>query len=215
MRYASVWMSFLIILADLASLYLAGLAAFHLRISMGGILQPGLYLPFLGLPLIFVMVFAWRGLYRNVGLGAVDEMRRLLVTNTLLFVILSGLPFLVKSPPVFSRLMFAFAWLLTSVALPFIRMGLRYLMVSLNLWGAPAIVIFSKEISLYRHEMQSAWKNQMVRGLKPLLFLQQDATIPHQAIQRMIAAYRIKFALVFYQNLNEIEALRKKYKNNC
>ena len=214
LRYASVWMSLLMIFSDLASLYLAGLAAYHLRVSMGGIPDPQLYLPFLGLPLIFVIVYAWRSLYRTVGLGAVDEMRRLLVTNTLLFVVLSSLPFLVKSPPVFSRLMFAFAWLLTSVTLPFMRMGLRYLLVSLNLWGAPAIVIFSKELSLSRHEMETTWANQMVRGLKPLLFLQQDATLPYQTIQRMITAYRIKFALVFYQNVNEIETLRKKYKND-
>lgn len=214
LRYASYWMSLILGLTDLASLYLAGLAAFYFRVSMGVTLNPQLYQPFLVLPIVFVFVFAWRGLYRTVGLGAVDEMRRLLVANALIFVILSSLPFLVKSPPVFSRLMFFFAWFLTILLLPFMRMGVRHLLTRGKLWGAPAVVVFSDKISLSQLEMQTIWQNQFVRGLKPLLFFQQSATSRNFPIHQIQSDYRIKFCVIFYQDLNEVESLRKKYKSN-
>jgi Undecaprenyl-phosphate galactose phosphotransferase WbaP len=141
-QHARGWMTLSLAVSDLLSLSLAVALAVLLRMSLGDFLQsPENYIhnaPFL---LIFLLMYTLRGLYPAVGLSPVEEFRRLIVTTSTVFLMVTAFTFWVRTAGIYSRLVFAFAWIF---ALVFVQLGrwlTRLLMVRLGLWGEPVAIV--------------------------------------------------------------------------
>ena len=61
--------------------------------------------------LVFILVYAWRGLYPGIGLSPVNELRHLSAATSTVFLILIAFTFWSQAGLQFSRLVFAFAWI--------------------------------------------------------------------------------------------------------
>ena len=90
-QHARTWMTLLLLLADSLGLMIAGVAAVGLRMLIGELVNPPFYWTLTPLILIFLGVFALRGLYPAVGLSPVEELRRLTITTSAVFLILTAM----------------------------------------------------------------------------------------------------------------------------
>ncbi len=95
-------------------------------------------LPLLGL---FTLAYAKAGLYPGFGLGAVETLRRLVLWTGFVFLILATASFAFKLPPLYSRVSFVLALLLSLGLLPIFRMLLLRAMSGVNWWTEPVVVI--------------------------------------------------------------------------
>ena len=129
--------------ADSFGLFLAGLAGVALRMLLSELINPPFYWNLLLLIPIFLAVFALRGLYPAVGLSPVEEMRRLTISTTVVFLFFTAFTFWVRTAEDFSRLVIAFSWLIALVTVPICRWLFRVAVTSFGAWGEPVAVIGS------------------------------------------------------------------------
>jgi len=222
LRNARAWMSGLLAVSDLAALAWAGLLAYAIRGLFGG-LDGALYLRFWILPPVFVLVYWLRGLYPAIGLGAVEEFRRLTITTSFVFVTIAAFSFIDQTPPVYSRLVFALAWMLALALVPLGRAITRAVFARLRLWGEPVAVVGPQEKAW---EVARALGRNPKIGLLPALVCSQggcpaiqgrDALrLPDQGRSekcRQCPASLARVSLVIYSNYDELGALRDKYRD--
>jgi Undecaprenyl-phosphate galactose phosphotransferase WbaP len=135
-------MAILLCSADLFSLTIAGIVAILLRAAIGGSFEPlDFYFRMLPLLSIFVGIYAWRGLYPCVGLSPIEEVQRLSVSTSVVFMLVTGFTFWIHGAERFSRPIFAMAWLLSILIVPFGRTFVRLIAIRLNAWGEPVAVV--------------------------------------------------------------------------
>jgi Undecaprenyl-phosphate galactose phosphotransferase WbaP len=140
--HSRAWMTVGLASADLCGLIIAGLLAIVLRGALDGKFQA--LRQFFNLAPLWVVVlvfFAWRGLYPGVGLSPVEELRRLAVSTSVVFVLATAVTFWVRTAEAYSRSVFASAWMFSLILLPLLRMFIRNMAVSLNIWGEPVAVV--------------------------------------------------------------------------
>jgi Undecaprenyl-phosphate galactose phosphotransferase WbaP len=140
-RYARLWMSAVLLLADGFGMCLAGLLGWGLRYWMGELVDPTFYWNLLALIPVFLVVYALRGLYPAVGLGPVEELRRLSTATSAVFLVFTAFTFWVRIAEYFSRLIVAFAWAFALITVPLCRWGVRWGLARLGWWGEPVVVI--------------------------------------------------------------------------
>jgi Undecaprenyl-phosphate galactose phosphotransferase WbaP len=141
-RYSRWWMTLLLGISDISSLFLAGALAALIRAGMGnGVRSPTYYLKLTPLLLIFVLVYAVRGLYPAVGISPVEELKRLAVSTSMVWVIMMALTFWTRDAESFSRLVFAFIWIFALVFVQVSRWMVRIIAVRLGVWGEPVAVV--------------------------------------------------------------------------
>jgi Undecaprenyl-phosphate galactose phosphotransferase WbaP len=96
-------------------------------------------------PLLFAAVLgnAAFGLY-SVGLfNPVEELKRIAVSSTILYLGIGTCTFLYQEPRRYSRAVLLLAWALTLIAVPNLRRALRRMAHGLRWWGCPVAVIGS------------------------------------------------------------------------
>lgn len=105
-------------------------------------LVPELYQPLL-LPVsvFFVIIYLMMGLYPGIGVGPVEELRRLSVGTTLGMLALMGLSFYLRNVNMWSRAVLGLAWVFLLVSAPLMRKLFRRLAVRFGMWGVPVVVI--------------------------------------------------------------------------
>jgi Undecaprenyl-phosphate galactose phosphotransferase WbaP len=141
-RHSRAWMASLLVLSDLFSLTLAGIAAVYLRTSIGrGLVDPPFYLRMLPLELIFIGFYTLRGLYPAVGISPVEELRRLTISTSAVFFFITAYAFWVRSVGNYSRLVLALAWIFSLVTVQLGRWFVRILAGRLRVWGEPIAVV--------------------------------------------------------------------------
>jgi len=94
---------------------------------------------------LWVLIFAYEGLYPSIGMGFWDETKSLLKGNMLCFVILILLTFVTKTTIDFSRPVVALALLFSIGFLPFMRQFSRRVLNGLGLWKKNVLIIGSSE----------------------------------------------------------------------
>ena len=151
LRYARVWMMVLLVLTDMTSLLLAGTIAVAARALLGQFannlqalpssFQPGVYLRLWPIILIFLGVYAWRGLIPAIGLSPVEELRRLSISTSTIALGLASVAFLTKSATNYSRIVFGLTWILALILVPLGRVIVRRVASRAGLWGEPIAVI--------------------------------------------------------------------------
>src|SRR6266545_2567098 len=96
--HGRVWMSFVLVVSDSLSFLFAWYLALYLRGSLIGNFDPTIYSRFAPLIFVFIAVFLWRQLYPAIGLGEVEELRRLLVNISLVFLAIAAFSFIDQIP---------------------------------------------------------------------------------------------------------------------
>lgn len=188
-RHSRLWMSLFLLLVDIFSLTLAGFMAIIIRAYIGNGFEPlDFYLRMIPLLIIFIGIYGWRGLYPSIGLSPVEELRRLTMSTSIVFLLVTGITFWGHNAAQFSRLIFAFAWLISLTLMPLCRAVLRNIAVKHGRWGEPIAVIGygnqGKEVVAFLHNNQSL-------GLKPVLLIdslissESEPTISNSLIRHL------------------------------
>jgi len=134
---------FMLAACDTASALIAAMFSLALRFLAGGQMELHLYLGLWPLALFFLCFHAAMGLYAATALHPVEELRRLTISTSTVFLVLCGMVFLFRVLPSYSRAFFLIAWLTSLVLLPLSRTLLRSALAQKQWWGFPAFVIGS------------------------------------------------------------------------
>ncbi len=130
-------------------------------------LTPGQYsslmLPVAGL---FIIIYLVMGLYPGIGVGPVEELRRLSIGSTLGMFALMSLSFYLRNTTIWSRAVLGLTWFFLLVSAPLVRKLFRRLAVRLRLWGLPVVVV--GETSGAEFIYKSLRRNRLT-GLWPVL----------------------------------------------
>lgn len=126
----------------------------------------------LPISILFFCIYLLSGLYPGIGVGPVEELRRLSISTSLGMLGLMGLSFYFRNVTSWSRAVFGLTWLLLLISAPLIRKVFRRLAVRLRLWGVPVVVI--GESDGVEHIYLSLRKNRLI-GLWPVLCIQASS----------------------------------------
>ena len=141
-RYSRLWMGSILLISDLISLTIAGFLAIILKSHIGtGLKLPDQYFRMAPFLVLFVGLYAWRGLYTTVGMHPVEELRRLAVSTSVVFLLITGFTFWARGGEIYSRMAFAFAWVLSLSFVQGARWLVRIVCIFLGLWGEPVAVV--------------------------------------------------------------------------
>lgn len=130
-------------------------------------LVPELYQPLmLPVSVFFVIIYLMMGLYPGIGVGPVEELRRLSIGTTLGMLALMGLSFYLRNINLWSRAVLALAWIFLVLSAPLARKIFRRAAVRLGMWGVPVVVIGETEgvTNIYRN-----LRRNRLTGLWPVL----------------------------------------------
>ena len=143
--------------------------AFSLAIAIWMRLRPDVPLEFyLGhwpVFAFFLAVYWLNGLYRTVGLPAVDELRKTVVATTTSFLILVTASFLVKESALYSRGIAALAWTVAVLLLPVLRFGVKQTLARREWFGSDAVVVGSREVV---ERIECTLRGHRELGLRPV-----------------------------------------------
>ncbi len=172
-------------------------------------------------PLVLV-TYAVLGLYPGVGLSPVEELRRLIAANGIVFLALAGAIFFHKDVTSFSRGIFILQWLFSTVLPPLARAAARSLFARRAWWGVPILIFGAGRAA---HLVIDTLKSRPALGLKPVACLDDgehlrrsrcsDVEIagPLAAAPEIGRAYGIRHALVAMPSLSArqlIEVLERR-----
>lgn len=136
------WLTaFLLLTSDLVSLALSGLLALGLRHLLDGGFNPALYVQLWPVVGAFVVVYALVGLYPGVGIAPAEELRRLTLATTLVYLVLGVATFLFKEGNTYSRAVFLGSWVFSVALVPLGRALMRHLFAHRRWWGYPVVVL--------------------------------------------------------------------------
>ncbi len=166
------WLTLAVLIAiDVLSLSLAGFTSVWIRLLLNGQFHPSLYWRLWPLTGIFVLTYAIAGLYPGIAISPVEELRRLTLTTTLMYLLLGSSIFMFREVELYSRGAFLIAWILSLLLVIVGRYGVRALCARQAWWGYPVVVMGAGKTgemvirTLQRHP---------TLGLKPVAMLDDD-----------------------------------------
>ena len=216
--YARGWMSAVLVLSDTASLVLA------LTLAVGLLLGTGFnwpaYQELLGILLLaFMVAFLRSGLYPGIGLNYVEELRRVVVTISYVFLIVIAYTFLVKTSSFYSRPALLLTWLLALGLVPAARYLARRTCIRLKCWGEPVAIIGDLDKAL---PLANYFKGKTQFGLRPVAVMRKDnckdafseiyPPLSPDKIKEIAQGLHIKTALVVVSDLNHMDPMVDKYR---
>lgn len=89
----------------------------------------------------FISIYLMMGLYPGIGVGPVEELRRLSIGTTLGMLVLMGLSFYLRNINLWSRAVLGLTWFFLLVSAPLMRKIFRRLAVRLGMWGLPVVIL--------------------------------------------------------------------------
>ncbi len=149
-----IFLSLTLMASDLAAIIVSFVLAYYIRSWLLVDVIPlfpemihgiDVYLKAWALGSLWVLIFAYEGLYPSIGMGFWDEIKSLLKGNMLCFVILILLTFVTKTTVDFSRPVIVMALFLSIGFLPLMRRFSRWALKSLGLWKKNVLIIGSPE----------------------------------------------------------------------
>ncbi len=165
----------LLALCDIATLIVAGGMAVALRWWANGIIDFDVYARLWAGAGLFTIAYASANLYPGVGTSAADELRRLTIATSLVYLALAASVFLAKESEEFSRGALLMGWMLSLFLVPLARGVLRMTCSARSWWGFPAVVLGSGESA--GRIIASLQRNPRL-GLKAVAVLDDGAGLP-------------------------------------
>ena len=108
---------------------------------MGGSFIASSYFSYFPVITVFLIGYALSGLYPGIGINAIEEFRKTIITSSTVIGVLTTVAFFTQSSLNYSRLIFLFLWVLIVVIVPFMRMQMRKLGLLLHVWGEPVALL--------------------------------------------------------------------------
>ena len=161
----------LLTFSDILSLLISGALAIGVRRLLDSAFDPAMYVQLWPVVGLFVLVYTLAGLYPGVGLALPEELRRLVLTTSLVYLALGAGSFLFKEGGTYSRAVFLGAWAFSVVLVPLGRALVRHLFARKTWWGYPVVVLGAGETG---RMVIRALKRQPGLGLKPVAVLDDD-----------------------------------------
>lgn len=198
-RNSRALMSLSLACVDAGSTVLALLTAITLRVGLTYILPQSMVSrlqladafsavfelahPALLVPL-FLMTYTWRGLYPAVAMSPIQEIRRLTIATSVLYLALATFTFILGTSLLYSRLVFALAWLFSLILVPAGRFAVRGLLARLPWWGEQVTVIRAGRTAL---DLVAHLNAHPAVGLRPALAVEIDpqAAITKESLEHM------------------------------
>jgi Undecaprenyl-phosphate galactose phosphotransferase WbaP len=199
-RYARWWMTTMLVLTDLISLFLASGLAIMLRT---GLPHNAISLPFyikqLPIVALFIFMYAWKGLYPAVGLSPVDELHHLMLATSTVFMLILVFTFWAGISLSYSRLVIAFAWVFALIIVQFNRWLLRILLGRMRMWGEPVAIIGSGS----EMEYIATYLNKNMRlGMRPAMLL-DGRKLPEETTPNSIKSLGIQTAILLVPDMSD------------
>ncbi len=163
-------MAVFMLLSDMLCLILSIEGALLLWSQVRADLYPEIYQPLL-LPvgILFSGIYFSMELYPGIGLGSVEEMRRMSLGTTLGMLGLMGLSFYLRNVNEWSRAVLGLTMVFLLIGAPLARKITRRLALRLGLWGMPVVVIGENE---YAQHVFNNMRRNWLNGLRPVLCIQ-------------------------------------------
>ena len=162
------WMGCILLATDMLSLLIAIFVAMQVR----SMLFTTLHLPYLEIFLLLggtiAYLFLRRGLYPPVGMHYADELRHIVTTVTLAFLIMIGVTFVFKSTFTYSRLVLILTWIFCVPFMPFSRYIVRRLFIHLGIWGESVLIVGDLQKA---RALAEYFKTRLQYGILPVAVL--------------------------------------------
>jgi len=113
--------------------------------------------------IFFAFIYHLMSLYPAIGIGPVEELKRLTISTSFVMLALITASFFLRNTTVFSRATLIISWLLIVGSVPLSRKVFRRIAVKLGLWGIPAMIVGDKKSVirfqeyLRRHPLSGFW----------------------------------------------------------
>ena len=200
--------------ADSLAVALAGGLAVLLWSLINRAVHAEAYLQLWPAAFVFLAAYAMLGLYPGVGLSPVEELRRLVIGTSMVYLVGSAL-IVVAREAGFSRGVFLGGWALSLLFVPVFRSGLRHFCAARSWWGVPVLVLGAGTAG---RMVVARLKASPGIGLKPVAFLDDDAgkepdyegvpvAGPLAIASELGRRFRIHYALVAMPSLKRHELL--------
>ena len=159
--------------SDVIMLSIAMIISLAVReLFWNGTVNLSLYLPIFPLMIaLFPFAYYLRGLYPGYGIDAIDELRTLIYSTTVVFAILATISFLMKGPWDYSRFVFLFSWILAMMFVPLGRSFIRKYNSKKPWWGIPVMIIGAGNAG--EKVINSLKKHEHI-GLLPIVAVDDD-----------------------------------------
>ena len=170
-----------LVVSDLIALFLAGWGAVSIRAFLGTLTSslpwlgslslspyydPGVYIRMLPVLFLFIVAFAWRGLYPTIGLNRVDELRLLVLSISLVSALYAMILFFSQQGLMYSRFVFGVFWVLAIFFVPTARVLTRKSLVHRSRWGVPVGIVGVGQRTSWTADFLATHPNL---GFKPLI----------------------------------------------
>ncbi|MGC1308261.1 MAG: undecaprenyl-phosphate galactose phosphotransferase WbaP [Phormidesmis sp.] len=156
---------------DLLCLSLAGIVSVWVRLLLDGQFHPSLYWRLWPIAGVFILAYALANLYPGIAMSPVEELRRLMLTTTLLYLLLGSSIFLFREVELYSRAAFLMAWLLSMLFVIVGRYVIRGLCARQPWWGYPVVIMGAGKTG---EMVIRTLRRQPSLGLKPIAVLDDD-----------------------------------------
>lgn len=165
---------------------------------------------------LFVLVYAAFGLYSASSVGAVEELRRIVLGAALVSLVLTAAAFLSKSDGVYSRGVFLCSGLLMALLAPLHRAAVRRVFAARSWWGTPVLILGAGQTA---RALLASLVAHPALGLKPVACLDDDpgklgdcAGIPVAGplsdAPQLARSLRIRHAIVAMPSVDRARLLR-------
>jgi Undecaprenyl-phosphate galactose phosphotransferase WbaP len=157
--------SLMIIISVLASVFIRNLfftpaASFDLYLKILPVIVP-----------LFLLAFYMRGLYPGFGVDAIEEVRNIFYTNSIIYGLMAGFTFFVNDFWDFSRLSFLLSWAITFAMIPLGRSVIKKIFCEKSWWGIPVVIIGAGNAG---KEVINSLRKHKKLGLRPIVAIDDN-----------------------------------------
>ena len=192
-KYRLLWthrrigMTAFMIISDFLCLGGSTLLALQLWSRMRSDLLVDFYQPLI-LPVtgLFLCIYMLTGLYPGIGIGPVEELRRLSISTSLGMLGLTGMSFYLRNITSWSRAVLGLTWLFLLISVPLMRKVFRRLAVAIRMWGVPVVVVGESDGA---ERIYSSLRRNRLIGLWPVLCVKTESlanVFPHPTERRQV-----------------------------
>lgn len=214
------WMGDVLFATDMLSLLLAilvSLQARHMLFLTVDSPNGGIYVVLGG---TIAYLFLRKGLYPPVGMHYSDELRNIITTSTLAFLIMIGVTFVFKTTFAYSRLVLISTWAMCVPLMPLNRYLIRRFLIHLGLWGEAVVIVGDLQKA---QSLANYFKIRQQYGLMPVAVLSDKPRLgdpvgpcPILPICRIKVYARnlsVKTILIVLEDLNKLDVTIDNYRD--